>query len=241
MRRQEVKALIQSLNKLERINNTAQTQSFNPLPIPDPGTSTKKGHGTSRQSDAFSPKENLENRAKLFKSLGHPVRLLILNLIKMKPRHTEELAVILNLKPATISHHLSLLSETGLLTSHKDQYYQIYKLIEAPLQKTIAEMVQMPQPDLVSGVEEDAFRKKVLKAFFKHGRLIQIPAQQKKKQVILEEIVKVFTPGEEYSEWDINKMLVDFNEDVASLRRHLIEFKLMDRAKGIYWRIDQTE
>ncbi|MCD4753136.1 MAG: DUF2087 domain-containing protein [Anaerolineaceae bacterium] len=190
---------------------------------------------------SFSPKENLEIRARLFKSLGHPVRLLIMNLIKTKPRHTEELAVILNLKPATISHHLSLLSEVGLLTSHKDQYYQIYKLVEAPLQKTIVEMVQIPQPDLVPGVEEDAYRKKVIRAFFRHGRLTQIPAQQKKKQVILEEIVKIFTPGEKYSEWDVNKMLVDFNEDVASLRRYLIEFKLMNRAKGTYWRIDQNE
>jgi len=109
------------------------------------------------------------------------------------------------------------------------------------MQQTIAEMIQIPQPDLVPGVEEDAYRKKVIRAFFRQGRLVQIPAQQKKKQVILEEIVKAFTPGERYSEWDVNKMLVDFNEDVASLRRYLVEFKLMDRAKGSYWRIDQNE
>ena len=47
-------------------------------------------------------RENLEARARLFKALGHPTRLLILNLIKQKPRHTEEMAAILNLQPATI-------------------------------------------------------------------------------------------------------------------------------------------
>lgn len=187
-------------------------------------------------------RENLETRAKLFKALGHPTRLLILNLIKQKPRHTQELAAILNLQPATISHHLSLLSEAGLLTSKKDQYYQIYQLVEEPLQATIAEMVQVPQPGLKANVEVDAFRQKVLKAFFQHGRLVQIPAQQKKKQIILEEIVKIFTPGEKYTEWDVNKMLVDFNEDVASLRRYLIEFKLMDRDHDVYWRLsDESE
>ncbi len=184
-------------------------------------------------------RENLETRARLFKALGHPTRILILNLIRQKPRHTEELAAILDLKPATISHHLSLLSEAGLLNSRKDQYYQIYQLVEAPLQKTIAEMVQVPQPGLKANVEVDAYRQKVLKTFFRHGRLVQIPAQQKKKLIILEEIVKVFTPGEKYDEWDVNKMLVDFNEDVASLRRYLVEFGLMDRDHDVYWRIDQ--
>jgi hypothetical protein len=186
-------------------------------------------------------RENLEVRAKLFKALGHPTRILILNLIKNKPRHTEEMAAILNLQPATISHHLSLLSEAGLLTSKKDQYYQIYQLVEEPMQKTIAEMVQVPQPGMKANVEVDAYRQKVLKSFFQHGRLVQIPSQQKKKQVILEEIVKIFTPGEKYTEWDVNKMLVDFNEDVASLRRYLIEFKLMARDHEIYWRIDSED
>ena len=46
---------------------------------------------------------DLEARAELLKALGHPVRLLILNLLDMKPRHGEELAAILNLQPATIS------------------------------------------------------------------------------------------------------------------------------------------
>ena len=46
--------------------------------------------------------QNLAKRADLFKALGHPVRLLIINLIKMQPRHGEELAAILKLKAATV-------------------------------------------------------------------------------------------------------------------------------------------
>ncbi|NSW53019.1 MAG: metalloregulator ArsR/SmtB family transcription factor [Anaerolineae bacterium] len=191
-------------------------------------------------NDNIDYRENLEVRAQMFKALGHPVRLLILNLVKTKPRHTEELAAILSLTPATVSHHLALLAEAGLLTSRKDQYYQVYQLVEEKLQKTIAEIVQVPQPGLKANVEVDAYRQKVVRAFFRHGRLIQIPSQQKKKQIILEEIVKVFSPGERYTEWDVNKMLVDFNEDVASLRRYLIEFGLMQRDHDIYWRVEHS-
>lgn len=186
-------------------------------------------------------RQNLEIRAQYFKALGHPVRLLILNLIKTKPRHTDELATILNLTPATVSHHLSLLSEAGLLTSKKDQYYQVYQLVDEMLQKTVIEMVQVPPPGIKANVKVDAYRQKVLKAFFQHGRLVQIPSQQKKKQIILEEIVKVFSPDEKYSEWDVNKILVDFNEDVASLRRYLVEFHLMRRDHDVYWRISESD
>lgn len=180
--------------------------------------------------------KNLEARANLFKALGHPIRLLILNLVKIKPRHGQELAEILRLNPATISHHLKILSENGLLTSQKDQYYQTYSLLEEKLSKPLADLVHMPQPELFSGVEQDAYREKVLRTFFQHGRLVQIPAQRKKALVIFEKIVESFEPRRAYTEREVNHILLDFNDDVASLRRGLIEEKLMTRDKGIYQR-----
>ncbi len=54
---------------------------------------------------------------------------MILNLMKVKPRHGEELAELLMLKPATISHHLSILAAAGLVGSQKEQYYQVYSQV----------------------------------------------------------------------------------------------------------------
>lgn len=181
--------------------------------------------------------QNLQARADLFKSLGHPVRLLILNLVDIKPRHGEELAEILRLNPATISHHLSKLSDAGLLTSRKDQYYQVYSLSDDILHKTIGQVVLFPQPGLSEQVQEDAYRVKVLRTFIKHGRLTQIPAQYKKRQIIMEEIVNDFEPDREYTEIEVNRILVEYHEDVAMLRRSLIDYKLMQREKGKYWRV----
>jgi ArsR family transcriptional regulator, arsenate/arsenite/antimonite-responsive transcriptional repressor len=176
-------------------------------------------------------------RAQFFKALAHPVRLLILNLVKIKPRHGEELAAILNLNPATVSHHLSILSEAGLLQTQKDQYYQVYSLVDQALQKSLSEVVHLPQPGMSGEVKEDAFRDKVLNTFFVHGRLKQFPAQLKKRQVVLEHIVREFEPQRSYTEQEVNRILVDFHEDVASLRRGLIELGLMERSKGIYSRV----
>ena len=181
---------------------------------------------------------NLEQRAKLFKALGHPTRLLIINLIQQKPRHGEELAAILNLKPATVSHHLSKLVSVGLLTAKKDQYYQIYAVVGDVLKMPLADVVQLPRPELGADVETDAYRKKVLKAFMRRGRLVKFPAQLKKQQVILEEIVKEFEPEQTYTEKEVNVILLDFHEDVATLRRGLISHKLMKRERGNYWRLE---
>jgi hypothetical protein len=182
-----------------------------------------------------SPAEiTLEQRAEFFKALGHPARLLILNLVQIKPRHGEELAMILGLNPATISHHLALLSAAGLLTAHKEQYYQTYALAKGALQPSLAELVRPSQAGLGQGVAEDAYRQKVLHTFLQRGRLVRLPAQKKKQQIVLEQISKVFEPGQEYTEHAVNVLLLDFHEDVASLRRGLIEFGLLERSGGIY-------
>ena len=194
----------------------------------------------SKSKGESTVEKNLEARAAYFKALGHPVRLLILNLLEMKPRHGEELATILNLKPATISHHLSKLPEAGLLTSEKDQYYQTYSLVPKALDLTLAQMVHLPQPGLNAEVEEDAYRKKVLNTFFSRGSLNQIPTQVKKQQIVMEKIVEEFEPDREYTEREVNHILLDFNEDVATLRRSMISFRLMHRERGIYQRVELT-
>jgi ArsR family transcriptional regulator, arsenate/arsenite/antimonite-responsive transcriptional repressor len=186
---------------------------------------------------AQAPAEhNLEARAQLFKALGHPARLLILNLIEAKPRHGEELAAILNLNPATVSHHLSKLTEAGLLRVRKDQYYQTYSLNGEQLNESLANMVRLPQPGLETAVATDAYRLKVLETFFNQGRLVQIPAQLKKQQIVLEQLAQEFEPERDYSEREVNQILLDFHEDVATLRRGLIAMGLMTREKGIYRR-----
>jgi len=181
--------------------------------------------------------QNLETRANLFKALGHPARLLIVNLVRIKPRHGEELADILRLNPATISHHLKLLTKVGFLGSHKDQYYQVYTLKADLLEQKMADLVHLAQPELAFGAEEDAYRQKVLRTFFKHGRLAQFPAQLKKRLVILEKIAEEFEPDREYPEMEVNHILLDFNDDVATIRRGMIEHNIMTRENGIFKKV----
>ena len=144
--------------------------------------------------------------------------------------------MILSLRPATISHHLAKLTEAGLLASRRDQYYQVYTFIGDLLDRKLYDLACLPQPDLGLEVEEDAFREKVLSTFFRRGCLVKIPRQLKKQQVIFEKLAEDFEPGRNYDERQVNRILVEYHEDVASLRRGLIEHGHLQRQKGIYRR-----
>lgn len=180
--------------------------------------------------------DNLEARANLFKALGHPVRLLLLNLINQKARHGQELAEILGINAATVSHHLTKLADAGLVESQKDQYYQVYSLTGDILKRTLEEVIQMPQPELNVLVEQDAYRYKILKTFMRHGRITRIPKQYKKLRVLLEKLIEEFEPNREYGEIEVNRILVEFNEDVAFLRRAMVETGLFEREVSTYVR-----
>ncbi len=44
-----------------------------------------------------------------------------------------------------------------------------------------------------------------------------------------------------YPEKEINERLEHCNPDYASLRRYLIDYGLMEREKGVYWRVEPDE
>ncbi len=180
---------------------------------------------------------SLEHRADFFKALGHPSRVLIVNLCKQKSRHTEELASILSITPATVSHHLKQLEAAGILDGVKDGYYQNYSIKKSVLDQTLAALVSLQEVQLEANSETDGFRLKVLNTFLKRGRLRAIPAQRKKRDIVLEKILESFEFDHAYPEREVNLILSEFHEDFFTLRRELIAAGLMTRAKGIYSRI----
>jgi hypothetical protein len=93
---------------------------------------------------------------------------------------------------------------------------------------------ERPGPDPTDDVPDDDAR--ILRRYFRGGRLTQIPAQRARKLVILDRLVQEFDVGSRYSERQVNAILRRFHEDVASLRRFLVDEGFLDRAAGEYWR-----
>ena len=84
---------------------------------------------------------------------------------------------------------------------------------------------------------DELYRRKVLDSFFEYGKLKTIPSQRKKERVILEEIVKAFEIGREYTEREVNIIIADYFDDFCTLRRDMISEGLLERKDMKYKRI----
>ena len=84
-----------------------------------------------------------------FKALGDEKRLKIVGLLAQRSLCVEEMAAILDLSAATVSHHLHKLAKAGLVRASAEGYYNVYSLRADALR----EMGQRTQvADLVSFV-----------------------------------------------------------------------------------------
>jgi len=175
-----------------------------------------------------------------FKALADSSRLKIVGLLAEKTYSVEELAALLKLKPSTVSHHLSKLSEAGLVSSHAESYYSVYQLDRKVLEQKSRTIFSNEELSTVaSEVDVDAYDNKVIKDYLKRdGSLKTLPAQRKKLEAILRYVVKSFEVGKRYNEKRVNEILSNFHEDTATLRRELIGYGLMERegGGGEYWR-----
>jgi DNA-binding transcriptional ArsR family regulator len=182
----------------------------------------------------------VEELLAFFKALSNANRLKIVALLAKEPLSVEEMAEILGLNSSTVSHHLSKLTKVGLVSARPESYYNVYTLELSVLSDMAERLLSADMlPTVAEDVDVDAYDRKVLKTFLdENGRLIDFPAQQKKEEAVLRYIVKVFEPGQRYSEKEVTEILSQFNEDYARLRRDLVSLGFMKRegGGGAYWR-----
>ena len=77
----------------------------------------------------------------------------------------------------------------------------------------------------------------ILRAFLDaQGRLVTVPAKRAKRLVVLDHLAQRFEPGERYSESEVNNRLREAHDDVAALRRYLVDEGFLSREAGVYWR-----
>ena len=171
----------------------------------------------------------LEDLSLLFKALADPARLRILGLLAERSHAGHELAERLGLTPPTISHHMRRLIAARLVDVAPDAQSRIYSLRT----DTIRELSGSPANDQKEqpGPKEDD---SVLRAFFDGPRLRQIPASRKKRVMVLRRLLDRFAPGRAYPESEVNDLLREAHDDVATLRRELVDYGFMVRDRGIY-------
>jgi hypothetical protein len=178
---------------------------------------------------------NQDELLNFMKSLADAERLKIAGLISVDALSQAQIAERLEMNPADVQHQLEQLIAAGL--AHKEG--SLYRLNSQAFEKLTRQVLAQSHPP-APVFDGDEFEVKTLRAYIApDGTLKTIPTQHKKLMVILHHLVKNFEPGVKYPESQVNQKLRRFNEDTASLRRYLVDNKLMIREKGMYWRSDE--
>jgi len=185
----------------------------------------------------------MEALVQVFKALADNNRIRILGLLSRESLSVEQLAAILGIRASTVSHHLSRLSEAGLVSAQASSYYNLYRLEPKALEAIARRLVAVETlPAVASDIDMDAYDRKVVSDFsLPDGRLKSIPAQRKKLEAVLRYLSRSFEPGVRYSEKQVNEILERYHPDTATLRRELVGARLLERqgGGGDYWRREE--
>lgn len=79
--------------------------------------------------DYAKDKNLAASRAKIIKALGHPTRIFMVELLSRKEKTVGELTEAVGADVSTVSKHLSLLKQVGILIDRKEGNRVVYSLI----------------------------------------------------------------------------------------------------------------
>ena len=95
-------------------------------------------------------------------------------------------------------------------------------------------------PDHEAYAAARAEQERLVGRLFTDGRISVVPAKRKVRAAVLLEVVSRFEPGRDYSEPQVNEILLGVHEDFAYLRRELVNYRYLERADGRYRTPDQA-
>jgi len=169
-----------------------------------------------------------------FKALSDATRLRMAGRLAQADCTAEALAEWLGEKPVVVKHHLGLLLAAGLVEAVSGASGPAYRLRLAGARALAGRLLSHPVTAVPEGATADAFEHKVLRA------VRDLPAQEKKFQVVLRYVLQAFEAGPRYSEKEVNARLQRFHPDSATLRRALVDrgWLVRQSAGQAYWRAE---
>jgi hypothetical protein len=174
-----------------------------------------------------------ETPDEILRALADPERLRVAGALARRDAGSRELAEALELPLARVRKHLNRLSATGVARLNDDR--RTYRLDPETLRWAAGQVGPPREIGLALGAANDG-EEAVLRAFFRNGRLTEIPTKASKRRIVLERIALEFEPGVRYEEREVNAVVGRFFADHAALRRSLVDGGFLDRDHGVYWR-----
>lgn len=185
--------------------------------------------------------EQFDQLLRFFQVFSNESRLKLIGHLAGGEKSVGELADVLNLKEPTVSHHLAELKGIGLVSARAEGTMRIYRLNVKALENISKDIFARPNLAALVKPSELSDEERILRTWVKNGRIVDIPAQEKKKQILVRWLARQIDPDRRWTEKEFNAWLKAYNEDFATLRRYLVDAGYMAREDGIYWRTPENE
>ncbi len=149
----------------------------------------------------------------------------------------QEIAKRMGIAPSTVRNHRFKLRE-------KEKQAKLFLALMDSLEEETKSKIEKTSLGIIKEIHPSATmiderynitereEKKTLETYFNsYGALKQFPVKEKKKIIVLREIIKNFKTDTIYSEPEVNRILSRiYQEDVPTIRRALIAYGFMERS-----------
>ncbi len=181
------------------------------------------------------------------KAMSDPDRLKIIGALSRGPLPASKLSETLGPSMREMVNHLAFLEYVGIVIAHAAEKKQdeVYELDSVFLERLARSQFEGTRPGYTVPSDAEEETRRTLAKFLKpDGTIRQIPnsrSQPEKFRIILNYLISAFETGRDYRESEVNVIIKRFNEDVAGLRRDLIDSGLLARERdgSRYWKPEQ--
>ncbi len=90
----------------------------------------------------FDKMQNYDREAEILKVLGHPVRLKIVAGLMSQSCNVKKIWECLGLPQATVSQHLSLLKNKGIIEGHRDGVEVFYQVVSPVARRIVGSLFE---------------------------------------------------------------------------------------------------
>ena len=108
------------------------------------------------------------------------------------------------------------------------------RLVRARMAETGENYTTARAAMLAQREEAQRYYDRTLRSFMREGRLVTIPAKRRARVIILLELLGRFETDRDYTEREVGEILRPIHDDVAYLRRELVDYGFMTRSDSIY-------
>ena len=121
-------------------------------------------------SDREADRTFFDTKTDLLRAMAHPVRLMILEELLRNPRCVTAIHEILDVRQPNISQHLTILKNSGIVSSDRDGSYRCYYLRRPGLVKALLEALRKEWPEVEIESVRGKFKRALKKRLNKLGK-----------------------------------------------------------------------